>query len=198
MRMPKEPDQRFAGLGSALTGVGSALAGLMFVWSLVRPFLPRSLFKYYIGRFMRRHAGWLMGLLDPCLTITVSEHGSGGRMGIGVVYERAKAYISDQCASRARSLRAELVARGSDRFMLSMDHNEEVADEFCGATVWWHAQRAGGAVQEGVVRSYRLTFHQRHRELIVGSYLPHVSREGRAIMASRRRQKLFTNTGGDR
>ncbi|CAM0905581.1 unnamed protein product [Alopecurus aequalis] len=195
MLLPKGAAQRFAGVGSALAGLGSALAGLMFVWSMVRPFLPRSLFKYYIGRFMRRHAGWLMGLLDPCLTITISEHDSGGRMGIAVVYDRAKAYLSNQCASRARSLQAELVARGSDRFVLSMDDNEEVADEFRGATVWWHSVHARRAVQDDVRRSYRIMFHKRHRDLILGSYLPHVSREGRAIMASRRRQKLFTNTG---
>uniref|UniRef100_A0ACD5YQC3 Uncharacterized protein n=1 Tax=Avena sativa TaxID=4498 RepID=A0ACD5YQC3_AVESA len=140
---------------------------------------------------MRRHARWLVGFLDPWLTITISEHDGGGRMGFGVVYDRAKAYLSNQCASRARSLRAELVARGADRFVLSMDHNEEIADEFRGVTVWWHSVSAGGAVPQ---RSYRLVFHERHRELIVESYLPHVSREGRAIMASRRRQKLFMNT----
>ncbi|CAM0905580.1 unnamed protein product [Alopecurus aequalis] len=187
---PKGVLQQFAGLGSSL-------AGLMFVLSMVRPFLPRGLFKYYIGRLVRRHARSLMGLLDPCLTITISEHDGGGRMGIGVVYDRAKAYLSNQCASRARSLRAELVARGSDRFVLSMDDNEEVADEFRGATVWWRSvykHRAGGDVKDDVQRSYRLEFHERHCELIVGSYLPHVSGEGRAIMTSKRRQMLFTNT----
>jgi chaperone BCS1 len=188
---PEGTVQRFAGLGSALAGLGSALAGLMFVWSMVRPFLPRTLLKYYIAHLMRRRARWLVGLLDPWLTITISDHDGGGRIGIGVVYDRAKAYLSSQCASRARSLQAELAERRTDRFVISMDHNEEIADEFRGATVWWHSVSTGGAVPR---RSYRLVFHQRHRELIVESYLPHVSREGRALMASKRRQRLFTNT----
>ncbi|KAM0827815.1 hypothetical protein ACQ4PT_067942 [Festuca glaucescens] len=188
---PKGAVERYAGLGSALTSLGSALAGLMFVWSMVRPFLPRTVFKYYLGHLMWRHARWVVALLDPWLTITVTDHDGGGRLGIGAVYDRAKAYLSAQCATRARSLRAELAARGTERFLLSMDHNEEIADEFQGATVWWHSVSIGGAVPR---RSYRLVFHERHRDLIVESYLPHVSREGRAIMASTRRQKLFTNT----
>ncbi|XP_051194558.1 AAA-ATPase At3g28580 [Lolium perenne] len=191
MPRPKGAVERYAGLGSALTSLGSALAGLMFVWSMVRPFLPRTVFKYYLGHLMRQHARWLVALLDPWLTITITDHDGGGRHGIGAVYDRAKAYLSAQCATRARSLRAELAARGSERFLLSMDHNEEIADDFQGATVWWHSVSLGGPVPR---RSYRLVFHERHRDLIVQSYLPHVSREGRAIMASTRRQKLFTNT----
>jgi chaperone BCS1 len=188
---PEGAVQRFAGLGSALAGLGSAVAGLMFVWSMVRPFLPRTLLKHYIGQLMRRHARWLVGFLDPWLTITISDHDGGGRLGIGVVYDLAKAYLSNQCASRARALRAELAERRTDHFVLSMDHNEEISDEFRGATVWWHSVSVGGAVPR---KAYRIVFHERHRELIVGSYLPHVSRQGRAIMASKRPQRLFTNT----
>jgi len=81
---------------------------------------------------------------------------------------------------------------------------EEVADEFQGATVWWHAvpaphHRHSGqrcdAQGEDAGRAYRLVFHQRHRDLVVDSYLPHVCREGRAIMEANRRRKLFTNAG---
>ncbi|KAF8654864.1 hypothetical protein HU200_061443 [Digitaria exilis] len=35
----------------------------------------------------------------------------------------------------------------------------------------------------------------RHRDLVVDSYLPHVCREGHAILSATRRRKLFTNTG---
>ncbi|EEC81672.1 hypothetical protein OsI_25231 [Oryza sativa Indica Group] len=115
--------------------MGSALAGVMFVWSMLSPLLPRQLFEHFVGRFLRRHARRLAGLVDPYLTVTISEH-CGERMKLGDVYEQAKAYLSHRCARRARSLRAERAARdgGGDRFLLTMGDGEEVYDVFQGAT----------------------------------------------------------------
>lgn len=197
------------GMVERFAGLGSALAGVMFVWSMLSPFLPRQLFDYYVGRFVKRYARRVVGFMDPYLTVTISEY-DGDRMKRGEVFDQAKAYLSHRCARRARALRAER-ARDSDRFVLSMGDNEEVSDEFRGATVWWHSvsssagRRAGyydqppwyrgGAVVEDAGRAYRLVFHERHRELVVDSYLPHVCREGRAIMVRNRRRKLYTNAG---
>ncbi|BAT00442.1 Os07g0192800 [Oryza sativa Japonica Group] len=201
-----------AGVVERFAGMGSALAGVMFVWSMLSPLLPRQLFEHFVGRFLRRHARRLAGLVDPYLTVTISEH-CGERMKLGDVYEQAKAYLSHRCARRARSLRAERAARdgGGDRFLLTMGDGEEVYDVFQGATVWWNSVSSGGGRRYespwfgggGVVydddrRAYRLLFHRRHRDLVVDSYLPHVCREGRAIMLRNRRRKLFTNAGGDR
>ncbi|XP_002461625.2 AAA-ATPase ASD, mitochondrial [Sorghum bicolor] len=182
----------------------------MLVWSMLRPYLPRQLLDHFAGRFLRRHARWLVALADPYLTVTVAEY-DGERLKRGDVYEHAKAYLSHRCARRARALRAE-PARNADRFVLTLGDNEEVTDEFRGATVWWHSVPSpsrhhgpitwyggggggGGVVLDGAGRTYRLVFHQRHRDLVVESYLPHVCREGRAIMAANRRRKLFTNSG---
>ncbi|KAF0908835.1 hypothetical protein E2562_028719 [Oryza meyeriana var. granulata] len=148
---------------------------------MLSPFLPRQLFELCVGRFARRYGRRLVGLMDPYLTVTISEH-DGERMRPRDLYDQAKAYLSHRCARQARSLRAARDACESDRFLLTMGDGEEVYDEFQGATV----------------RAYRLLFHRRHRDLVVDSYLPHVSREGRAIMLSNRRRKLFTNAGGDR
>lgn len=44
-------------------------------------------------------------------------------------------------------------------------------------------------------RYYRLTFHKRHRGLIIGPYLDHVMKEGKAIKVRNRQRKLYTNNG---
>jgi len=125
----------------------------------------------------------------------------------GAAYERAAAYLGARCTRGARSLRAEsaLDGEGRRRFVLRVGDGEEITDEFRGATVWWravpapHHHRHGGqrcdAQGEDAGRAYRLVFHQRHRDLVVDSYRPHVCREGRAIMEANRRRKLFTNAG---
>ncbi|XP_066393621.1 AAA-ATPase At3g28580-like [Miscanthus floridulus] len=203
-RAMKNPAPVSPGLVEQFGGLWSSLAGVMLVWSMLRPYLPRQLLDRFAGRFLRRHARWLVGLADPYLTVTVAEY-DGERMKRGDVYERANAYLSHRCARRARALRAE-PARNADRFVLTPGDNEEVTDEFRGATVWWHSVPSpsrhhglmgyrGGGVLEDAGRTYRIVFHQRHRDLVVESYLPHVCHEGGAIMAANRRRKLFTNSG---
>ncbi|RLM86038.1 hypothetical protein C2845_PM04G05070 [Panicum miliaceum] len=198
--MSRDPAPAASGIVERFAGLWSALA-----WSMVRPYLPRHLLPDRLagGSLLRRHARRLLaGLLDPYLTVTPAEYGGGEGMRRGAAYERAAAYLGARCAREARTLRAESARDGG--FVLRVDDGEEVADEFRGATVWWHAvpaphHRHGGprcdAPGEDAGRTYRLVFHQRHRDLVVNSYLPHVCREGRAIMEANRRRKLFTNAG---
>ena len=44
-------------------------------------------------------------------------------------------------------------------------------------------------------RYYTLTFHKRHRELILGRYINHVVKAGQAIKVRNRQRKLYTNHG---
>ncbi|CAL5066620.1 unnamed protein product [Urochloa decumbens] len=201
--------------------ISLVLAGVALVWIMVRPapFLQplREQLHDLAGRFLRRHARRFVGFADPYLTVTVAEHDSGvdhdGRMRRGEAYELATAYLGDRCSRQARQLRAVTApasaaagggGEGGDRLVMPtriLGDGDEVADEFRGATVWWStASPAKSNDQEDGgrgVRAYQLVFHRRHRDLVVGSYLPHVFREGRraAMAAAGRRRKLFTNAG---
>lgn len=191
--------KRIAGLRPAqAAGLGSALAALMVTLRMVRPFLPglpRNFFRYYVGRLIKRYLRRALGFLDPCLTVNIGEYSAAGdRMRHSQVYDQAKAYLSARCSGQARSLWADLASHGSHAFVLSMSSREEVADEFRGATVWWQHFNPGGGAWE----FYQLVFHERHRDLVVQSYLPHVCREGKAVMDRNRRRRLFTNYTGDR
>jgi hypothetical protein len=39
----------------------------------------------------------------------------------------------------------------------------------------------------------RLTFHKRHRRLVIDDYLPHVRRRGCGILFANHRRRLYTN-----
>ncbi|CAN6190613.1 unnamed protein product [Urochloa humidicola] len=167
------------GTAERVTEPMSVLAGLALVWKLVchGPFLQplREQLHGLAGRFVRRHARRLVGFADPYLTVTVEEHDGGDGMRRGEAYEQATAYLGDRCARQARQLRAAAAGGGRDRFVLSLGDGDEVADEYRGATAWWstapaptktphhHHHDAGGGG-----RAYRLVFHWRHRDLVVG------------------------------
>ncbi|XP_062212724.1 AAA-ATPase ASD, mitochondrial-like [Phragmites australis] len=183
---------------------GVVLSLVAVLWTVVWQNLQHLQLQQFFGRHLSRHARRLAAMVDPYLSVTIAEY-EGGRMKRSDAYEEVKAYLSTACSRGVRHLRAE-GAKDTDKLVLSMVDGEEVADEFQGATVWWWAYSrppprtdgaapwwgGGGGAQEER-RFYRLFFLERHRELVLDTYLPRVRRLGRAVMVKNRQRKLFTN-----
>ena len=92
------------------------------------------------------------------------------------------------------------IIKDSQSVALSMDDHEEVTDEFQGVKLWWASSKSSPKMQSfsfypasDEKRYYCLTFHKRYRDLIVGTYLTHVIKEGKAIVVRKRQRKLYTN-----
>ncbi|KAG2545138.1 AAA-ATPase ASD, mitochondrial-like [Panicum virgatum] len=182
---------------------GVVLSLIAVLWTVVWQNLQHLQLQQFFGRHLSRHARRLAAMVDPYLSVTIAEY-EGGRMKRSDAYEEVKAYLSAACSRGVRHLRAE-GAKDADKLVLSMVDGEEVADEFEGATVWWWAYSksppradaaaawwGGGGAQEER-RFYRLFFLERHRELVLDTYLPRVRQQGRAVMVKNRQRKLFTN-----
>ncbi|OEL22622.1 AAA-ATPase [Dichanthelium oligosanthes] len=188
---------------------GIVLSLMAVVWTMLWQGLQSLQLQHFFGRHSRHLSRRLAAVLDPYLTVTVAEY-DGGRMRRSDAYKEAQAYLqraTREACGGVRHLKAE-PDKDPDRLVLSMDDNEEVADEFKGATVWWLAYSAQpredgqspyfwGRASRTEKRFYRLCFLERDRDLILGEYLPHVRREGRAVMVKNRQRKLFTNISGD-
>ncbi|OAY67701.1 putative mitochondrial chaperone BCS1-B [Ananas comosus] len=174
--------------------VSSSLASYMLLWSMLKMYFPHQLWFYFAWCSRK-----LLAFFDPYLHFTIPEF-VGERMKRSEAFGAVEAYLSTSCSQRARNFRAEM-GKDSDRLLLSMGDNEELTDDFQGARVWWSSRSHPvqpsrspwyQAPQEER-RDYHLSFHKRHRELVINSYLSHVLREGRAVTASNRQRKLFTN-----
>ncbi|WVZ62271.1 hypothetical protein U9M48_012035 [Paspalum notatum var. saurae] len=195
-----------ANLGSVFTNFGSLWLILAPLASLLATYAPRRLFQTYFNLFLRRRARRLLNLVDPYVTIDVAEPGGDVRYSrYGPVadndttYEEVKAYLSGACAQDARELLAEGAKEG-DGLVISMRDGQDVADDFRGVPLWWSSVvvddllQGGGGPRERRRRFQRLTFHLRHRRVVVDEYLPHVRRKGREILSSNRRRRLYTNS----
>ncbi|CAD6207107.1 unnamed protein product [Miscanthus lutarioriparius] len=183
---------------------GVVLSLIAVLWTVVWQNLQHLQLQQFFARHLSRHARRLAAMVDPYLSVTIAEY-EGGRMKRSDAYEEVKAYLSDASARGVRHLRAE-GSKDADKLVLSMSDGEEVEDEFQGAKVWWWATSkppprsdgaaafwgGGGAAQEER-RFYRLYFLERHRSLVLDTYLPRVRQLGRAVMVKNRQRKLFTN-----
>ncbi|GLU01981.1 hypothetical protein SLE2022_192560 [Rubroshorea leprosula] len=111
-------------------------------------------------------------------------------------------YLSVKFSASAKRFKADDV-EGGQSVVLSLGDNEEGTDEFEGVKVWWTATVIVSNRQSYSFphhsspreesRRYKLTFHKRDGELITGSYISHVLKEGKAIEARNRQWKLYTN-----
>jgi chaperone BCS1 len=137
--------------------------------------------------------------LDPFVTIDIAakpeDHSYSyynSKAKSSDAYAEVLAYLSVVCSRDARQLRAEGADEGHG-FVLSLREGQEVADEFRGVTMWWSAVAEGVTVQGSPGRCCRLTFHERHRRLVVEEYLPYVRRTGQEVTFGNRPRRLYSN-----
>ncbi|XP_059641982.1 AAA-ATPase At3g28580-like [Cornus florida] len=123
----------------------------------------------------------------------------GERFTRSEAYLAIENYLSSNASLQAKRLKAD-IAKNSTALALRMDDHEEVADEFQGVKFWW---ASGKKVSQShsfsyypvsdEKRYYKLTFHKKHRNFVIASYLSYVLKEGKAIKLRNRQRKLYTN-----
>ncbi|KAJ9537727.1 hypothetical protein OSB04_030460 [Centaurea solstitialis] len=177
-----------------MTQLGSAMAGIMFVWAIFRQWFPEEL-----GEHIEKYFHKLVSYIYPYLQITFHEYQGDG-------FERSKAYVaierylSTNSSKRAKRLKANVV-KDCQSVVLSMDDHEEVIDEFKGIKIWWASsktvpqQRALFSYRDDdEKRFYKLTCHRKDRDIVTKVYLQHVLDEGENIAVKTRQRKLYTNS----
>ncbi|KAG6635335.1 AAA-ATPase ASD, mitochondrial-like [Carya illinoinensis] len=169
--------------------VGSTIASIMFVWTIVQRYCP-----YELRRFFDKYTYIINGYFNPYIHISFPE-ASEEWFKRSEAYTTVEAYLSAKASKNARRLKAVL-GKDSSKLLLSMDVHQRVEDEFRGVKIWWASNKivkqAGPSFQQEKL-SYMLTFHKKYREQITESYLEHVMKEGKQIGVRNRQRKLYTN-----
>jgi chaperone BCS1 len=160
---------------------------------------PIGVLRTYFNQHLRRPVRRFLPFLDPFVTIDIAakpeDHSYSyynSKAKSSDAYAEVLAYLSVVCSRDARQLRAEGADEGHG-FVLSLREGQEVADEFRGVTMWWSAVVEDKASHRSSGRCCRLTFHEKHRRLVVDEYLPHVRRTGQDVTVGNRPRRLYTN-----
>ncbi|XP_021905171.1 AAA-ATPase ASD, mitochondrial-like [Carica papaya] len=178
------------------THLGSILASLMFLWAVFQQYFP-----YQLRSSIEKYSQRFVSFVYPYIQITFTEF-TGERLMRSEAYSAIETYLSSISSTQAKRLKADIVKNSNQSLVLSMDDHEEVADEFNGVKLWWASGKNVAKTQSfsfypitDEKRYYKLTFHKRHRDLIIGPYLSHVIKEGKEIKVRNRQRKLYTNNG---
>ncbi|KAM3333610.1 hypothetical protein ACQJBY_028602 [Aegilops geniculata] len=157
--------------------------------------VPMGVLRTYFNQHLRRRVRRLLPFLDPFITIDIAakpeeySFSYQGKVKSSDAYAEVLAYLSAACSREARELRAEGAGEGHG-FVLSL---REVTDDFKGVTISWSAVAEEKTTWRALGRCCRLTFHERHRRLVVDEYLPHVRRAGQEVMFGNRPRRLYSN-----
>ncbi|CAD6240032.1 unnamed protein product [Miscanthus lutarioriparius] len=177
------------------------LANFSSSWFLLA---PRRLFLTYFSVFLRRHARRVLTVVDPYVSLDISEKPAAPAWSLrnqpagardSTTFEEVKAYLRVACSQDASELRAEGAEEG-DGLVISMRDGQDVSDEFRGATFMWSSVTDEAEGQQNSSRRrevQRLTFHRHHRRLVIDEYLPHVRQRGREVLFGNRRRRLYSN-----
>uniref|UniRef100_A0A2P2Q3F1 Uncharacterized protein MANES_15G175500 n=1 Tax=Rhizophora mucronata TaxID=61149 RepID=A0A2P2Q3F1_RHIMU len=170
--------------------VGSMVAGLMFIWAVFQQCCPNEL-RHHMENYYHR----IFTFVHPYIQITVNEF-LGERFRSIEAFSSIENYLSSIASRQAKRLKVTDEVKTTQSLVLSMDDSEEVADKFEDVEVWWASGKYIVNNQSfSEKRYYKLTFHKRSRDLILGSYLNHVLKEGNAVKVRNRQRKLYTNSG---
>ncbi|KAK9925159.1 hypothetical protein M0R45_033494 [Rubus argutus] len=184
-------------MGAMWPQLGSLIGSVMFAYAIFQQYFP-----YELRRPIQKYTQKLFGFLYPYIQISFDEYSGGNndwRRKRSEVYAAIQSYLSTKSSTEAKRLKAQDV-KDNNSLVLAMDDNEEVTDEFQGIKLWWTLTKSAPRQpsfsiypQSDEKSHYKLTFHRRHRDIITGSYLDHVRKQGKAIAVSNRQRKLFIN-----
>ncbi|XVF60449.1 hypothetical protein PTKIN_Ptkin08bG0047500 [Pterospermum kingtungense] len=164
--------------GESWAQIGSSIAGLMVT---LEQFVLANLQQF---SFVQRFCDKLVSFFSPYIQITFPEYSGYWN---NQAYTAIETYVGALATTKAAQLKGSLI-RNSKALVLTRD-DKKVSDEFHGVKVWWILDPSANSED----KHYQLIFHRQNRDLITGSYLDYVLKEGKAIEARNKQRRLYTN-----
>ncbi|PWA35525.1 ATPase, AAA-type, core [Artemisia annua] len=131
--------------------------------ALADEFIPREYQDYYIHEMKK-----IILNNDSQFTVVIDEYQPQSNVQ-DEMFKAVETYLTTKVDES--SVRKINVCKNKETLSVKLNENEEIFDEFDGVQVKW--SKIGAC--------YELTFHNRHRFMILESYLPYVLEQSNAI-----------------
>nr|GMC76696.1 AAA-ATPase At3g50940-like [Ipomoea batatas] len=180
--------------------IASFTATAMLVRSVARDFVPKE-FRHYF--FDGVHS--LYRRFSTRFTIVIEEFQG---VSVNQLFEAVEVYLGK--LEHPSTKRVRLGKTENDKsLVLSMDGNEEIVDYYENVELKWRFicikfdsskqnddARDLNASLRSELRVYELSFHKKHKEKVVESYLPHILNKSKAIKDEAKETKFHSNFRG--
>ncbi|KAF8018703.1 hypothetical protein BT93_H3565 [Corymbia citriodora subsp. variegata] len=201
MESTSSSESKIATAKAVFSAAASVTATVMLARSMTQDLLPGEL-QYYLSSTVRG----FVARFSSQLTLVIEEYDG---LVSNQIYEAAQIYLSTKISPTTRRLRVAK-PEGEDDLNVSMEPGEEVVDVFGGAKLRWvMASRRvetglrggpgrwrgmGPVATESKARYFELSFHKKHKDMVMSTYLTHVAEEAKWMRQDKKTLKLFSSS----
>ncbi|KAL6212886.1 hypothetical protein ACLB2K_018101 [Fragaria x ananassa] len=163
----------------------SVAASAMLLKSVSNDLVPDAVHSYVSSRLKK---------LSWQLTVVIDEFDG---LTPNQMFEAANLYLGTELSSKTQRIKVNKPEK-EKQLQVNIDRNQELVDYFNGVKFKWVMvtekpaanKRDQGSQSE--VRHFEISFHKKHRDMVLGSYLPYVLKKHREIKEEIKVVKLHT------
>lgn len=179
---------------TVLSTIASIMASAMVFRSVLNDLLPQEARGIFFSGIRR-----LLNFFSPQMTMVINEFDG---LYCNQIFDAAETYLGSKVYSSQR-LRVSKEPKERE-FSVKAERNQEVVDVFRGIRFKWSLQctrsdsrtmynpRDLNSTLGIEVRSFELSFHKKHKEMVLNSYFPHIFKESVSLRQQKKTLKLFT------
>ncbi|XP_062145475.1 protein HYPER-SENSITIVITY-RELATED 4-like [Alnus glutinosa] len=188
-------ETKLATAKTVLSAAASVAATAMLARSIAQDFLPHEIHDYLfsgIRSFFNRFSSQLTMIIDEFDGLVSNQ-----------IYEAAEIYLGSKISPNTQRLKVSKSEKERS-FTITMESNEEISDVFNRVKFNWvlvcrqvesknfHNPRDLNSTLRAEVRSFQLSFHKKHKEMVLNSYLPYIVEEAKSMNQEKKTLKIFT------
>lgn len=193
--MMASPQESLPSPKTILSVVASLTASAVLFRTFYNELIPDAVRDYFVSRlhdFSTRFSSQLIIVIEELDGLTVNQ-----------MFDAANVYLGTKLSSSSRRIKVHKPQKEKE-LAVTIDRNQEIIDIFQGVNFKWvlvssrierptsSKNRDANAHERSDVRHFELSFHQKHREMALRFYLPHILREANAIGDEKKAVKLHT------
>ncbi|XP_073108718.1 AAA-ATPase At3g50940-like [Elaeis guineensis] len=187
----------------ALTAAASVAASAMLVRSVVKEFrsVVDEVLPHEVQSFLLSSLNIFGSRAPSEHTIVIEENEKYAR---NQIYEAANLYLATRINRSMKRLRVSRVGE-TKGIVISLEPGDEMIDVFEGIEFKWrflcresegsHNKNLRQPITENELRSFEVSFHEKHRDEALNSYLPFILARAKAIKKEQKTLQIYMNEG---
>ncbi|CAL9021918.1 unnamed protein product [Prunus brigantina] len=184
---------------TVISTAASVAAAAMLIRSTARDWVPSEL-RHYVSLKLRS----LLSSLSSQLTLVIEEFEG---LNHNHLFKAAQLYLRPIISPNTKRFRVTMPTK-ENKISVFMLRNEEIVDFFNGVKLNWKLVskeipskyidnpdsrgRFGGSTLKSELQYWELSFNKKHKDLVIGSYLPYVLEKAKEVKEEFKTLKLFT------
>ncbi|XP_050214244.1 AAA-ATPase At3g50940 [Mercurialis annua] len=179
-----------------LSTAASVAASTIVVHSIARDLIPQALHQY-----LNSTAKKISTFFSSQLTVVIEEFDG---LTSNQMFHAANVYLGSNLSASKRRIKVNKPEKEKE-LAVTIDTDQELVDVFKGVKLRWilasshienhlpsNKKSNGGAFSKSELRYFELSFHKKHRNMVLSSYLPYILQKAKAIREEKKTLKLHT------